>query len=376
VSPTELRASLLLPGCSVATCTHAISVQNAAGTATAALPFLVQADPPAVTTFSTDPAPPYQGDPSVLLTFGGTSLPTGSTIQVQPPGGAFGDVPVTEGAPSADPSRSVTGTISLAGRPDGSFGGGGLSAAFPFRVLSNQAILRDMLSDPDPDRSGPQGSVKTTVTLQATSLRPPYSEVRVLVRGPGIPAASPLVLDPADPAAATADLVISSFSLAGRETGNYAFTVRNPGGAAESNALTFVVTPGAPTVTSVCRLEGSACATANPTSVAQQAAPVPVRITGTNFAKPDASGNGSAVMVAASFMAGWPTACPAPGAFVPFQPVPGTVQVVSATQIDVQLDTLSALPGNTYYVAVWNGAQRSSGCGDLPGSLPGFTVTP
>jgi hypothetical protein len=155
-------------------------------------------------------------------------------------------------------------------------------------------------------------------------------------------------------------------------------TVRNPAGAAESNALTFAVTPGPPTVTSICRLEGTACAATNPTSASQQSAPVPVRITGTNFAAPDASGNGSTVMVSASFMPGWPNPCPAPSAAPPFQAVPGTVQVVSATEIVVQLDTLSALPGYTYYVAVWNpgGPQKSNSCGTLPGALPGFTVSP
>jgi hypothetical protein len=381
VSPTTLLASLVLPDCAdpSGTCIHAISVRNGAGAPTASVSFLVQADPPAVATFATVPAPPYQGDASVQLTFNGSNFPAGSAIQVQPPGGAFGGVPVTTGTAT---TTSVVGTISLAGRPEGdylariAFSGGGLSSAWPFRVLSNQATLRDMLSNPPPDRSGPQGSVKTTLTLQATNLRTPYPDIRVLVRGPGIPPAAPLELDPADPGAATADLVVSDFSLAGRETGNYAVTVRNPGGAAESNALTFAVTPGAPTVASVCRLEGSACAATNPASTSQQAAPVPVRITGTNFAKPDANGNGSSVMITAAFMAGWPNPCPASPAVPPFQTVPGTVEVVSATEIVVQLDTLSALPGYTYYVAVWNGSQRSNGCGTLPGALPPFTVNP
>ena len=68
----------------------------------------------------------------------------------------------------------------------------------------------------------------------------------------------------------------------------------------------------------------------------------------------------------------------APPAAPPFQVVPGTVQVVSATEIVVQLDTLSALPGYTYYVAVWNpgGPQKSNTCATLPGALPGFTVSP
>jgi hypothetical protein len=375
----------VLPDCAEAdgVCAHAISVRNGAGAPTASVPFTVQADAPTVSTFSSNPAPSYQGDASVVLTFTGTNFPAGSAIQVQPPGGAFGDAPVTPGTANG---TTVTGTISLAGRPEGSylarisFGGGGLSAAWPFRVLSNQAILRDMLADPDPDRSGPQGTVKTSLTLQAANLRPPYSGVRIVMRGPGI--ATPLELDPADPASATADLVLASFSLLGREAGNYALTVRNPNGAAESNALSFAVTPGQPTVTSVCRLAGTACASPNPTSVTQTSTPVPVRITGTSFAKPDPSGNnGSLVMVASSFMAGWPNPCPAPPSVPPFQPVPGTVEVVSTTEIVVQLDTLSALAepgGTTYYVAVWNpgGPQKSNTCATLPAGLPSFTVFP
>jgi hypothetical protein len=386
VSPTTLVAALVLPDCAEGdgSCRHGISVRNGAGAPTAEVDFLVQADAATVATFATSPAPPYQGDAAVVLTFTGTGFPAGSTIQVQPPGGAFGGVPVTPGAVSA---TSVAGTISLAGRPEGAYlarvdlGGAGLTAAWPFRVLSNQAILRDMLADPDPDRSGPQGTTKATLTLQATNLRPPYSDVRVLLRGPGIPAATPLELNPVDPAAATADVVLQGFSLAGREAGNYALTVRNPGGAAESNALSFAVTPGQPTVTSACRLEGGACAATNPTSAAQTGTPVPVRITGTNFARPDASGNGSSVMVTSSFMPGWPNPCPAAPAAPPFQPVPGTVEVVSATEIVVQLDTLSAYVGpggTTYYVAVWNpgGPQKSNTCATLPAALPPFTVLP
>jgi hypothetical protein len=386
VSATTLVAALVLSECAEAdgVCEHAISVRNGTGAPTAPVGFLVQADPPAVSTFSTTPAPPYQGDASVQLSFTGTNFPGGALVQVQPPGGAFGGVPVTPGTAT---STTVTGTISLAGEPEGAyyarldFGGGALSSAWPFRVLSNQPILRDMLSDPDPDRSGPQGSVKTALTLQATNLRPPYGDIRAIVRGPGIPADAPEVLDPADPADTTADLVVSGFSLVGRGTGNYAVTVRNPGGALESNALTFVVTPGPPKVFSVCRLEGTACATTNPDSAVQQSTPVPVRITGENFARPDASGNGSAVMVTSSFMPGWPDPCPPSPDVPPFQPVPGTVEVVSAAEVVVQLDTLSALAlegGTTYYVAVWNpgGPQKSNTCATLPADLPPFTVFP
>jgi hypothetical protein len=109
-----------------------------------------------------------------------------------------------------------------------------------------------------------------------------------------------------------------------------------------------------------------------------------VRITGTNFAKPDAGGNGSAVMVTADILPGWPEPCPAPGVTpLQFVPAPGTVEVRSPTEIVVQLDTLSAvaLPGGTkYYIAVWNPGgspppQKSNGCA-VPTSLPSFTIFP
>jgi hypothetical protein len=88
-------------------------------------------------------------------------------------------------------------------------------------------------------------------------------------------------------------------------------------------------------------------------------------------------------MVTSSVMPGYPILCPAPPAAAPFQPVPGTIEVVSATEIVVQLDTLAALalPGGTaYYVAVWNpgGPQKSNGCSTTapPPGMPAFTVLP
>jgi hypothetical protein len=370
MSPTTLVAALPLPDCGGTTCPHTISVRTGTGATTAPVAFAVVSSTYTITSLA--PATAYQGDNPVTLTFGGVGLPfPDATIQVQPPGGAFGDVPVAAGTSTA---AAVTGTLNLAGppvRPEGAwlarirFADATYSAAWPFRVLSNQAILRDVA----PDRSAAAGTTKT-VTLEVANLRPPWNLVDVVFVDP---AGVETLHDPNPlPTMATSDLRIPNLSFANKDTGTYAFKVRNPNGATDSNALSFTVTPGMPTVTSVCRLVGSACATSGANEAVQQSAPVPVRITGTNFAKPDASGNASMVMVTSSILPGWPTFCPAPGAPSPFVPAPGTVEVKSPTEIVVQLDTLSAvaLPGGTtYYVAVWNPGgsappylQKSNGC--------------
>jgi hypothetical protein len=388
VNPTTLVAALALPDCGATSCGHTISVRTGTGATTPTLPFAVAADQPTVSTFS--PATAYQGDgcaqagcAPVTLTFTGSSFPNpNALIQVQKPGGTFGTAGVTT---TTSTSNTVAATMSLVGQPEGAwlaridFGAGLYSAAWPFRVLSNQAILRDVQAAPVPERSGAAGTTKTTVTLQGANLRPPYAQVRVAFVDPS--GAATVLVPSSPPTAATSSLTVSNLSLANRDTGLYAFKIRNPNGAADSNALSFTVTPGMPSVGSVCRLEGSACAATNPTRAVQQSTPVPVRITGTNFAKPDASGNGSMVMVTSSIMPGWPTMCPAAPATPPFVPVPGTVEVKSSTEIVVQLDTLAALAlpgGTTYYIAVWNpggspSPQKSNGCTTPTAS---FTIAP
>jgi hypothetical protein len=276
-------------------------------------------------------------------------------VQVQPPGGAFRP-PLASTVDAG--GASVSAPLSLAGEPEGSWlarvwfpGTGTASGTWTFRVLSNQAILQAASV-----RGREQGAATIPVTLTAANLRPPLSGVRVIFTG----AAAELV-----PTATTATSVTVSLSTVGLDTGTYALQVRNPG-AAPSNALSFNVTPGAPTL-----------ATVSPASARQSDTPVAVTLTGTNFAKPDASGTGgSTVMVTSELMPGWPGA-PA------FQAVPGTVTVESPTRITVQLDTRAAYaaPGGTaYHVAVWNPGgptppQRSD-AGQAAASLPAFTVMP
>jgi hypothetical protein len=382
VSPTTLVAALFLPACPAGSCPYAVSVRTGTGATTGALTFTAVADQPEV--YSLTPPTAYQGDDPVTLTFTGDGFVVPTSIQVQAPG-ASTFTPVTAMTVS-NSAVSSAGTISLVGKPEGSwlariaFSDGTYSAAWPFRVLSNQAILRGYVADPVPERSGAAGTAKDSVTFDVANLRPPYADVRIWMFDPNGVATAELTPS-SPPVGPTSPVAISNLSLAGRDTGTYSFRVRNPRGATDSNALSFNVTPGLPTVTSVCRLVGSACAGTNPTSAPQGPTPVPVRIVGTNFAKPDAGGSGSTVMVTADILPGWPNQCPAPGVTpLQFVPAPGTVEVRSPTEIVVQLDTLSAVAGTTYYVAVWNPGgspppQKSNGCGN-PALLPSFTILP
>jgi hypothetical protein len=165
-------------------------------------------------------------------------------------------------------------------------------------------------------------------------------------------------------------LKVANLSGVSLDTGVYSLVVVNPG-AASSNALSFSVTPGLPTLTSV-----------SPATAQQQNALVPVTLTGTNFAKPDATGGGASTVMVAGYDG---TGAPLTNGFVP---VPGTVTVASSTQIQVQVDTRSGVPG-TYYIAVWNpgtppfagGAPpQKSNCPSLSctptTSLPSFRITP
>jgi hypothetical protein len=365
VNSTTLVAALLVPECPGAICSRDVSVRTGTGATTGSLPFTVQADQASISTFA--PATAYQGDgcatcTPLTLTFQGTNFATPTAIQVQPPGGSFGDVPVT--MTTSTSTTLAEGTLSLVGRPEGAwlarltFGDGQSSAAWPFRVLSNQAILREVRADPTPERSGAAGTSKTSITFEVANLRAPYSGVKVMFRGPG---GFERELDPADPTTATSPLVVTgaSLSLANLETGTYAFTVKNPSGATESNALSFSVTPGKPTLSS-----------ASPTSYSYGSANpvVTVTLTGTNFAKPDANGNGGSVVHIAS-----------PENGIADYAIPAArTTVVSRTEIRVSLDVRDGLPG-PYDLSVWNPS--------LPTSVPatpqkssvladGFTITP
>ncbi|HET9552766.1 MAG TPA: MopE-related protein [Anaeromyxobacteraceae bacterium] len=352
---------------------YALLVKN--GTlASGELELLVQGSPPAISTLS--PSSAFQGD-TVTLTMTGASIPAGSVIEARAPGAAsFTALPVV-GTPTA---TTLQGSLVLVGQPEGQWDvevryPAGTSSTFPFRVLSNQAVIT---SPPDP--AGAAQGATVPVTIGVANLRPttpPVGGVTVVFSG----AAGPLT--PTQPAAGQLQVALP---LSGLDTGVYTLTVVNPN-AAPSNGVGFTVTPGLPTVSSVAcgaPAGGSTCTAGAPPSAPQQQAKVPVVVTGTNFAKPDAAGNnGSSVHVfagctpAVDATTNKVTCTCAAGASpcVPDYVIPAaSVTVASATQLQVALDTTAAVPG-TYSFWVWNpggnpAPQRS------PGPYQQFKITP
>jgi hypothetical protein len=345
----------------------------------------LSATAPRADTMTPSPGSPYQGD-TVTLAFTGANLGGASGATIQPPSGAAFTAPLA-GTPTST-SASVTVALATACAPAAcpsglysaslTFGGGGTSSTFQFRVLSSAAVLQAVSP-----AGGPQGANPVTVTFTATNLRGTISGAFVLFRGNGIDRSlAPATWTP--PGAATARL-----DLTGLDTGVYSLALQSAGAAA-SNAVSFTVTPGMPHVASV-----------SPATVTRQDAPVLVTLGGSNFAKPDANGNAaSQVMVLAG--APWAPArayavgdiasnggdsyrCAVAGTSSTSTGPTGTgsaiadgtvtwawagtwqalsgspVTIVSATAIQVLLDTRTAIPA-TYRVGVWNppGPQKST----------------
>jgi hypothetical protein len=299
-----------------------------------------------------DPASAWQGD-QPRVTIHGTGL-TGSVLEAAPPGGAF----VTSTSPVAS-DTAVSGIVDLIGSPPGSApagtwnarlrftGSGATTAAFSLRVDSNQAVIT---ATPVP--AGGQTGLTVPVTLAVNNLRPPQSGVRVRFFDPGGSFTVDLV-----PTFPDGTHVAAALPLAGRPSGVYALAVVNPNGAQPSTPFNFTVLPGVPTLATVACIDPAssaegACASA--TSAHQQAKPVHLRLTGTNFAKPDAAGNnGSQVRVSNAALG------------ITSQPIPtAAVTVTSATQLDVELDTTLAVASATaaYSLQIWNqgGALQSN----------------
>jgi hypothetical protein len=226
----------------------------------------------------------------------------------------------------------------------------GLSASQTFRLLSSQAILQNASA-----RGAAQGT-STPITLTVGNLRPPTSAVRVVFSG-AAGQITPTV---------SGNTLSFTLSTAGLDTGNYTLQVANPSGAPLSNSLSFNVTPGLPGLTSL-----------TPASAHLQDAPVIVTLTGTNFAKPDASDNGGSSVHISSTLLGitdFPiystNKVEGSGAG---QVLPPYARVLSATQLVLHLDTRVAVPG-TYDVAVWSpgGATPPQKSNKLAGA---FTIT-
>jgi hypothetical protein len=293
------------------------------------------------------------------VTVSGSGL-TGSVLQYHRPGAAdFVDAAGTATA------TSVTGALDLIGAPPGSapagqwdvrvrFADATLSGPFTLQVQSNQAFIT---ATPSP--AGGTAGATVPVTLTVSNLRPPQAGVRVRFYDP----AGATSLEPTPLSFPAADKVVVSLPLAGLETKVYALSVVNPNGALPSAPYNFTVFPGAPTLGSVActSVTGAPPGCTSATSARLQATPVPVRVLGTNFARADAAGNNGSQLRISSAALG----------VVDFLVPLAAVTVTSATQLDVQLDTLLAVPG-TYDVQVWNqgGALESN---TLVGA---FTILP
>jgi hypothetical protein len=384
---------------------YGVSVRNGAGATSNAVSFTVGSNPPRIDSFT--PPTAYQGNPAVPLAFTGLNFPQGSVIEIAAPGSttyvASGS-PATTGC-SGSPvvlCTGVQGTLNLiqspgVPQPEGTWnvrirlgGAGPSTVSYPLRVLSNQAVLRSYAAAPVPAQSGKVGDTKTGFTFQVSNLQgwPDLSTVRVAFIDPANPTTplkviQPSAIPPANGPITTGQLVLGVPDLPNLKAGVYAFTVNNPN-ATPSNALTFSVTPGAPTLTSVC-LQGTNCTQQVSLAALGTNPVITLTLTGSNFAPLDQNGNGSTVMVAADFMQNFPAAdpCGSTTGGTQLQQVPGTLTVVSPTRIDVSVDTRNAYvspTGTTYYVEVYNpsgsGAPQKSGCGTLVTSLPWFKLVP
>ena len=224
--------------------------------------------------------------------------------------------PARPAAPSPTrprPRRPATGPRSRAwwtwsARPPGAapagswdvrlrFPSGATSASFALRVDSNQAVIT---ATPVP--AGGRAGDDVAVSLSVTNLRPPASGVRVRLSDPSPGATFSLPIVPSAVPAGTSGTVTAVLPLQGLHTGVYSLAVVNPNGAAASAPYSFTVPAGrAPGGRGGLHLGEAAGGTnqcESATSAKQQATPVPIRITGANFAQPDAAGNnGSQVLV-------------------------------------------------------------------------------
>jgi MYXO-CTERM domain-containing protein len=311
------------------------------GATSPVLPFHVIANPPSVSTVAFSPQPIYQ-NASEAVTVTGANFPATTQIQIIKPGATTPTTLSTSVTPVGCTS-SCTATATLLLQPTSSWPTGGYSlllnfpsipstsASFPFTVLSNVAVLSSITPAGDP-----QGTTGITLSLTGANF---FSGMHVVLLGLG---AAGVDLDLTASVSSATAATAGPFSLAGKDTGVYPVVARNTG-AADSNSLGFSVTPGPPTLTSVTPstiARSTACASPNPP-------PVVVTLAGTNFAKPDASGNGASTVVVSNTNLGYPAS-----------PLPtSVVQVSNSTTILVTVDTCSVYPGgdaNPYTIQIWN----------------------
>jgi hypothetical protein len=320
---------------------YTVRVRNGSVAADGTATFQSIANPPVVDGVSVYPTGTaagvvaFQGD-AVTMDFSGSFLSGGGTtptgITIVPPTGSSFDA--TLGTYSA---TAIRGTASLLNKPDGLYtayvtfsvsGSTVRSTAVPFRVLSNVAVLQSVSP-----AGGQQGVASRSVVLTASNLRGTTSTINVILYSgtTAIQTVHPTSVTLPNSASAT-------LNLSGLETGTYLLAVQNEN-AAVSNQVTFSVSPGQPTVTSLA-VNGGAASTA--ACVVQSDTPATVVINGSNFAKPDSGGNGgSQVMFTPDGGATW-------------SPIPATYTVTSTNLITATFDTRNAPSGQTYPIQVWN----------------------
>jgi MYXO-CTERM domain-containing protein len=351
VSPTELyvaQLDLAPLGNAYPDGLHEVKVHCGSVTSLPVI-FTISSSVPEVTLVS--PQTAYQGETKVIA-FNGTGIQSGAGLaaQIRKLDGTWVDFGTTTWVSTL----LVNGTLSLSvgSWPDGEyqvrlkFADGTLSASFPFRILSNTATLRSISP-----AGGMQGASIPSIAVTGTNF---FSGITFNLRtSAGVVVTSIPVL--ASPAMTSTTASIGPLSLAGRDTGLYQIVAANAGSGA-SNTLSFSITPGPPTIV------GSP----SPASAKQSSTPTPVTLTGTNFAKPDASGNGGSQVVA------WNTAL---GITAPIVLPSASVQVVDYDTIIVTLDTLSVVASatNPYTIQVWNPGGATP---PQKSNTTTFTVTP
>ncbi len=365
---------------SSATASYFMKVVNGGTVSTVELPYAVVSNAPSINP-APSPATAFQGD-LAPVTVSGLNLPVGSVLQYQPPGGSF----IDSLSPPSTSTTTVTAVLDLIGSPAGSrpaglyalrlkYPSGALSPTLAFTVLSNVAVVQSVTPS-----GGVQRLAPLPVTLAVSNLRPLPTDVRVVF------SAQPNVL--LVPTSVTATAVNLSLAMDNRDAGLFTLQVKNPNGAQLSAPANFTITPGLPTVTGVaCTAIPLQCPTAS--SAPQQPNRVPITITGTNFAKPDAYGfNGSTVHIFANctptLTANQVTGCTCTPGLTPcvpdqvLNPIYNQVTVRSPTQIDVLLDTTTAFVPNgasaSYSLWVWNpgGTPAPQRSGQ---QLDAFTIT-
>ena len=313
--------------------THQVTVRNGTTPGIGSLPFAV--DPAAPTLSTISPTSARQGA-AVTLQAAGANYDASTKIEVQAPGaGTYTPIAATAVTPPAQASAPYTFD------QEGSWlvrvsNAAGASGPLSVRVLSNVAIL-SAIAPP----SAQQGQT-VLLTLTATNLDPGGTPT-VHLASPSLTCqggAAPPCNRNLTPAVSGNTLTVAGLSLTGWDAGTFAVTVVNAG-AQPSNALGFTATPGMPALASV---SPSAC-------VMQSATPAPLTLTGTNFAKPDAGGNGGSTVHASS-------------ATVLDYVVPG-IAVVNATTITVSFDSSAAVPGN-YALQIWNPGPTILKSGTIP----------